>query len=147
MLKTTSFLTFFFALFSTFTLTSCEKEKVLANDAIPSEIKSYTSLHFPENEIVRVTRVYDDLRREYEVYLTASFYLEFNNRKEVICIEGVSPIPSTVLSIPVSNYLEDHYSGLTPMQWKLEDNHQEVKLSNDLIIEFDKSGNFLRESN
>ncbi|MEZ4800944.1 MAG: hypothetical protein R2809_14445 [Flavobacteriales bacterium] len=71
---------------------------------------------------MRVTRVYDDLRREYEVYLTASFYLEFNNRK-VICIEGVSPIPA-ISCFPFLYQITSKNITLDLMQWKLEDNHQ-----------------------
>lgn len=143
--KTTSLFTFFFALFSTFTLTSCEKEKVLSDGDIPSEIKSYASLHFPENNIVQASRVYDDLRKEYEVYLSESFYLEFNNRNDIIKVEGVNPIPTSVLSAPVNTYIEDHYSEDLVMRWKLEENRQVLKLSSGLSVVFDKSGNFLRE--
>ena len=80
-----------------FTLTSCEKEEVLPSTDLPSEITSYISTHFPNNSIVQVIKDRDGLTKTYDILLSESISLEFNRKKEIIDIDGVTQLPNSVI--------------------------------------------------
>jgi hypothetical protein len=128
-------------------LSSCEKEEVLPISEVPGEISSYVTVHFPDEEIVQASREFDDLKKVYEVYLTNSFYLEFNRQKEVVEIDGTSALPATVVPVTIQNYVSQNYPNQVVTDWELEDNHQQIELNTGITLEFSMTGSFLRIDN
>lgn len=127
-----------------FIFASCEKEKVVSENDIPANSKNYITTHFPDQKITQAIKEIDDLRTTYIVYLDNSVKLEFNKSGEIRKIEGNSELPDSVIPSQILTYVESNYPSEYIKKWELDDNRQEVKLSNGLDLEFDKNGNFLR---
>jgi len=111
---------------------------------LPSEIHTYLSTHFPEHPVQRVVLDREGLEVRFMVYLEEGFEVEFNRRREVKEIKGVLPLPLTVLSEPIREWLEANHPGVPVREWERERRYQEVELFDGTEIKFDLRGNFLR---
>jgi hypothetical protein len=126
-------------------LTSCEKETVLSQGDIPSEIKTYVSTHFPSQTILQVIKDRDGTELTYDVILSGNVTLEFNRKKEIIDISSNSKLPDSVIPEKILLYVNTNYPDNYITDWeKTGKKNQKIELDNKLELEFDKSGNFLR---
>ena len=130
-----------------FTLTSCDKEKVIPSTDLPSEITSYISTHFPNNSIVQAIKDRDGLTKTYDILLSESISLEFNRKKEIIDIDGVTQLPNSVIPEKILQYVTTNYPTNFITDWELDDKNQQVQLDNGLDLEFKMNGDFLRIDN
>ena len=126
---------------------SCDDEKALTDNDIPTEISTYVTTHFPSNSIIRVTEDKDGLKTSYDVVLSGNIKLEFNNRKEITDIDGSSQLPDSVIPQAIRDYVSENYPDNFITDWELEDNHQQVGLNNDIDLEFTMDGEFIRVDN
>jgi len=133
--------------FISFLLVSCEKEKVLLVSDTPAEITKYVSTHFPNNPIIQIIKDIDGLDITYDITLEGNFYLEFNRKKKIIDIEGLTKLPDSVIPLKLIEYVEANYPNNFVIGWELEDRNQQIKLDNDLELEFTMDGVFLRIEN
>lgn len=133
-----------FAFLVLFGLSSCDKEIVLAENKVPTEISSYLETHFSENKVLQVIKELDDLKKTYEVYLEGGFELEFNRKKEVISLKSQSGLPDSVIPGKILTYVQNNYPGTFIKEWELDDLGQEIRLDNKMELKFNKSGEFLR---
>ncbi len=123
---------------------SCKKEKVVSQNDLPTIANTYITTHFPDQTIRQVIKDMDNLKTTYDVILDNGAKLEFNKSGEIRKIEGNSKLPDSVIPSQILSYVQDNYATEFIKKWELEDNKQEVELSNGLDLEFDKNGNFLR---
>lgn len=123
---------------------SCEKEKIVSENDLPATSKNYITTHFPDQKIAQAIKEFDDLKKTYKVYLDNGVKLEFNRSGEIRKIEGNSKLPDSVIPSQILTYVTDNYPAEYIKKWELDDNRQEVELSNGLDLEFDRNGNFLR---
>jgi len=127
--------------------TSCDEEKGLSDNEIPTEISSYVTTHFPTHNIIRVTEDKDGTRKSYDVVLSGNIKLEFNSQKEITDIDSSSKLPDSVIPQAIRDYVSENYPDNFITDWELEDNHQQVGLNNDVDLEFTMDGGFLRVDN
>jgi hypothetical protein len=125
-------------------LSSCEKEKVIPTSELPTEIKDYVSTHFPNSSIVKSVKENDSFTKTYEILLEGNFKLEFNKKKEIIEIDGVSKLPDSVIPEKIRTYVFDNYPTNVITDWELEGKNQKIELDNDLALEFNMDGDFIR---
>lgn len=130
-----------------FIFASCEKEEILPDNKIPSEIITYTDTHFPENPIIQAVKDSEGWELTYDIILDGGFSLEFNREKEVTDIEGHSKLPDSVIPAEILSYVAKNYAENNIFGWELDDRNQEVKLDNGLELEFTMAGDFLRIDN
>jgi hypothetical protein len=130
-----------------FTLTSCDKEEVIAPADLPSEIATYIKTHFPDNTIVQIIKDRDGLTQSYEIILSESISLEFNRNKEIVDIDGTSQLPNSVIPEKILEYVATNYPTNFITDWELDDKNQQVQLDNGLDLEFNMAGEFLRIDN
>ena len=126
---------------------SCDEEKGLSDNEIPTEISSYVTTHFPTNNIIRVTEDKDGTRKSYDVVLSGNIKLEFNSQKEITDIDSSSRLPDSVIPQAIRDYASENYPDNFITDWELEDNHQQVGLNNDVDLEFTMDGEFIRVDN
>ena len=131
--------------------TSCDSnddDKVndvfLTNVEIPSEIKTYISIHFPANTIIRAEKETEFNEINYDIYLSESFNLEFNSEFDIIEIDGIIELPDSVIPQPILDYIAQNYTNNFITDWELEYNHQQVELNNNVELEFEINGVFIR---
>ncbi len=133
-----------FSLLIALTLTGCDKEKVINNDELPSEIKSYISTHFPNHTIVQVVKDKDGFTKTYDVNLSGNIQLEFNRKKEIIDIDSDTQLPDSVIPEKIRAYVSTNYPENVITDWELDDKNQQIELDNGIDLEFNMDGEFLR---
>ena len=129
---------------SAFLLVACDKEKVVQSDDLPANASGFISTHFAGKQILQVVKELDNLKTYYHVYLNNGTKLDFSRQGNIKEIEGTEAIPDTVIPVLILNYVHTHYSTAFIRGWEIDDATQEIKLSTNIELEFDKNGNFLR---
>jgi hypothetical protein len=125
-------------------LSACKKEKVIDDDDLPRDARDFISTHFSGITISQSVREWDDTRWKYEVYLNNGTKLEFNHKGEIEEISGNSALPDSALPPLLVSYVRTNYPAEYIRKWELESTKQEITLSNNVKLVFDKQGNFLR---
>lgn len=133
----------FLAIFLLF-FSSCENKKAVSESEIPTEITKFVSTHFPDNKIVQTIVEKEAFEKNYEIILDKNYSLEFNKNYEVTYIKGVSMLPESVIPASILEYVKANYPQSFIKKWELDDNRQKVELDNELELEFDKNGNFIK---
>jgi hypothetical protein len=142
-----SFIKTIFASVTLFLTISCEKEIITPSDDLPVEISTYLTIHFPKNTIVQVIKDLDGLTKTYDILLSENISLEFNRKKEVIAIDGVTQLPNSVIPEKILQYVNINYPTQFITDWELDIDNQQIELNNGLDLEFNKKGDFLRIDN
>ena len=135
---------FLMILLPSFLIMACNKEETIQPTDLPADASSYITTHYAGQQILQVVKERDDLRLYYFVYLNNGTKLEFNREGEIREIEGSTAIPATALPVLIVSYVETNYPGTFIKAWQIDDTSQDVELSNNSRLEFDKNGNFLR---
>ena len=129
---------------SAFLLVACDKEKVVQPDDLPANASGFISTHYAGKQVLQVVKELDNLKTYYHVYLDNGTKLDFSRQGNIKKIEGAGAIPDTVIPALILNYVDTNYPSEFIRGWEIDDATQDIKLSNDLKLEFDKNGNFLR---
>lgn len=124
--------------------TSCSEDKVIAQKDIPFEISSYIEEHFPEHEILQISKDENPLKSEYKIILSDNITLEFNGKNEVVEINSAEALPASVIPPNIKNYTQTNYPSSIITDWEKDNHRQQVKLDNHLELIFDQEGNFIR---
>lgn len=130
-----------------FLLSSCEKEQIISSSALPNEITTYITTHFPDNSILQVIKDKDGFTKTYDVTLSEGLSLEFNRKKEIIDIDGISELPSSVIPEKIRQYVTANYPDNVITDWEIDRKNQQIELDNGLDLEFNMKGEFLRIDN
>lgn len=125
-------------------LVACDKEKVVQSEELPADASGFIAAHYDGRQILQVVRELDNLKTYFHVYLDNGTKLDFSRKGEIIKIEGVEAIPDTVIPLLILDYVDMHYPNDFIRGWQIEGATQDIKLSTDIKLEFDKNGNFLR---
>lgn len=128
-----------------FAFSAYAQEQTLQKEEIPVEITNFIDQHFPSAEVVNAVKDKDEMEVSYEIELFGDIELEFNENKEIISIEGNSPLPESVIPAKLLEYVNAQYAGKKITGWELDDNQQKVELDDDTELVFDADGNFLHK--
>ena len=137
-------LLFFGLIVGLFSLSSCEKDTVVPENEIPTEIKSYLDTHFSDYPLMGIVKNLDGIELTYDVTLENGFFLQFDRYKNIEEIRGVLQIPDSAIPSKILSFVNQHYSGHFIIIWEEDDQNQDVTLSNQTKLEFNKDGEFLR---
>lgn len=132
------------AILSILFFSGCEKEEVIPEQNVPTEIKNYVSTHFPSCSISKAIKENDDNEEMYEISLSCDVKLEFNKQKEIIDIDGNTKLPDSVIPTNILSYVNSNYSTNFIIGWELQSGNQEVQLNNNIVLVFNVTGEFLR---
>lgn len=125
-------------------LSACKKEKVIDDNDLPRDARDFIATHFAGITISQSVREWDDTKWKYEVYLSNGTKLEFNHKGEIEEISGNSALPDSALPSLLVSYVRTNYPDEYIRKWELDSTTQEITLSNNVELVFDKQGNFLR---
>ena len=129
---------------SAFLFVACDKEKVVQADDLPANASGFVSTHYSGKQILQVVKELDNLKTYYHVYLNNGTKLDFSRQGNIKKIEGTEAIPNTVIPALILNYVHTNYPSAFIRSWHIDDTSQEIRLSTNEALEFDKNGNFLR---
>jgi hypothetical protein len=132
------------ALAGLFTCISCDKETIIDENGLPGNAASFISTHFSGIEVIQVVKDVDGFKKTFDVRLKNGTELEFKRDGSIKSIKGTGKLPDSAIPDKILTYVKTNYADHSIVEWELDDNRQEVKLSNGMELVFDKNGNFLR---
>lgn len=126
-------------------LQSCEKsDEIINQNDLPTTSQSFVASAFPEESVVRAEKDYDDGTYTYKVTLSDGTFIEFRKNGEWKDIENrTEGIPASALPTKIAEYVATNYPTAFVVEIE-KDRGYDVELSNDVDLDFDKEGNFVR---
>ncbi len=122
--------------------TQCNDDDNIDPKLLPEAAKVFLETHYP-NQTYTVEKDAENGQTVYEVDLKNGVEVEFTENGECIYVGGrTTEVPKAVLSSKIEDYIDENYSGVRVVEWEIEDNYQEVELSNNVELIFDLDGNF-----
>ncbi len=129
---------------------SCEYEKTISYDRLPSAAKSFVETYFSGVGVQRVEKEKDSGTKEYTVWLKDGTEIDFDSSGDWTSVETTfSAMPLGFLPSGVSAYIEANYSVDNVFGAEKEIGGYEVELSTtysaSVKLLFDYDGNFVRQ--
>ncbi len=123
-----------------------QDDKPLPLEQLPAAIHQFVSTHFPQLQITEAQKEVQGKKVEYEIELNDDVKLEFDGRCRIKEIESDNELPASVIPQRIANYVSTHHPGRIIRQWKRDGGYQKIELDNDVKLNFDRKGNFVRKS-
>ncbi|MDE5957623.1 MAG: PepSY-like domain-containing protein, partial [Muribaculaceae bacterium] len=84
--------------------------------------------------------------KDYEVVLNDGTEITFDSKGnwEEVEVGATMTVPAAFMPQPMRTYLSANFKGVNVVGLEKKRNGYEVKLANDIELEFDSAGNFLR---
>lgn len=130
-----------------FSLTSCnDHDQVIIQENLPNTSKTFLKTHFPDCQVLYVKMERDDFfGKEYDVKMNCGVEIDFNKQGEWTDVDcNMSQVPDAIVPAAILSYVKTNYPDAFITQISKERKGYDVELNNDLDLEFDKKGNFLR---
>ena len=123
-----------------------DNDKIITREELPEQAQMFLTKHF-ENADVLYAKAERDMGvvTSYDVVLDGNVKVEFNRSGEwtnVDCERG--QVPDSLLPQGVLDYVTKKFAKAYVVEIERGRIGYEVKLSNDLDLDFDKNGKFLR---
>ncbi|RYJ45773.1 PepSY-like domain-containing protein [Flavobacterium beibuense] len=121
-----------------------QERKITLND-LPPAAKTFISKNFPNQAPSYVIEDKDITETEYEVLMTGGTEIEFDAKGNCKEIDGNGyALPDSVLPKVITQYIHKNYKGQGVEKAEKKRWGYKVELLNDLELEFDNNGKFLR---
>ena len=136
----------FFALVCLFALsTQTFADRPVEKSQLPVKVQEFVKKHFPNVEISYAQKDNDWFDRELTVVLANGTKLEFTSKGEwldVDCERG--RVPESIIPAEIKKFISENHKNHYVKEIKKERRHYDVKLNNDLDMEFSLNGKLLR---
>ncbi len=123
-----------------------DNDKMITREELPEKVQMFLTQHFEGIEVLYAKADRDmGVVTSYDVVLKGDVKVEFNRSGDwtsVDCEKG--QVPNGVLPLGVLVYVGKRFAGAYVVEIEKGLRGYEVKLSNDIDLEFDKDGKFLR---
>ncbi len=123
-------------------LTACNHNDIpITKNELPKAAQTFIDTYFSQYEIATVLKDYN----EYEVKFTNGFDIEFDKKGEWTDVDcQMMPVPNGIVPSAIVTYVTSNYAQNFIVKISREHHGYDVELNNDLDLEFDKNGKFLR---
>lgn len=111
---------------------------------MPANIKTFLAKYYPKATVAKYESKNTRVGRKYEVKLNNGAEIDFDKNGNWEEISDKQGVPSALIPIKIKTYLDKKYKGVKVESIDMEKNKIKVELLNDIDLEFDKKGNFLR---
>jgi hypothetical protein len=112
---------------------------------LPAPAQSFLTTNFPNQAPAYIEEDKGMISTDYEVKLTGGTEIEFDGKGNWEEVDGnKTAIPTSVLPKTIATYLTANYKGQGVEKIELKKNGYKVELLNDVELEFDTNGKFLR---
>lgn len=123
-----------------------DNDKIIIREELPEQAQMFLTKHFAEVDVLYAKAERDmGVVTSYDVVLDGNVKVEFNRSGEwtsVDCERG--QVPDSLLPQGVLDYVKKKFAKAYVVEIERDRMGYEVKLSNDLDLDFDKNGKFLR---
>lgn len=120
-----------------------------AKKDLPQVASDFIEQHFTDATIEKAEKNdswYNfDKNEMYEVKLSNGIKLDFDKEGNITEIDGTVAIPQDVLPENIYTYVDENYTDAEIVSWEMDEDEQEVRLSDGTELEFDAEGNFIKE--
>ena len=110
-------------------------------DKLPQVAQQFIKTHFSTINVATIMQDYDS----YDVIFSNGYKIEFDrkgNWEEVDC--GTDAVPTAIIPANINNYVSKSFTENFIVDITKDRRKYNVELNNDIDLEFDKEGNFLR---
>jgi hypothetical protein len=123
-----------------------DNDKIITREELPEKAQIFLTKHFADVEILYAKAERDmGVITSYDVVLDGNVKVEFNRSGEWINVDCEhSQVPNSVLPQGVLDYVSNKFAKAYVVEIERGLMGYDVKLSNDLDLDFDKNGKFLR---
>ena len=123
-----------------------DNDKMITREELPEKAQVFIDKHFANVDVLYVKAERDmGIVTSYDVVLDGDVKIEFNRSGEWTSVDcGRSQVPNGVLPKGVLDYVTKRFAKAYVVEIEKDVMGYDVKLSNDLDLEFDKNGKFLR---
>lgn len=130
-------------------LQSCGRDdERIDYNKLPSTAQSFITSHYPNATVTSCEKDYDNWSHTYEVYLSDGTHIEFDKHGEWLDVENrVSGVAQSVVPAPIWDYVATHYASFFIVDIEKDTRGYDVELNNDLDLDFDSEGGFVRVDN
>lgn len=124
-----------------------DNDKIITREDLPEQAQMFLTKHFENADVLyaKAERDMGVVTSSYDVVLEGNVKVEFNRSGEwtsVDCERG--QVPDGLLPQGVLDYVTKKFAKAYVVEIERDRMGYEVKLSNDLDLDFDKNGKFLR---
>lgn len=112
---------------------------------LPQTAQTFVDTYFGQATIAFILKDREGLHYEYEVRLNDGSKIEFDqagNLEKVDC--KYKAIPDGIVPQPIATYVTSKHPQQFIVEYSIDRREQKVELNNEIEIEFDRAGNFLR---
>lgn len=127
-----------------FFISSCHKEKLISDSALPAGARNFIEAYYPGIAILEAKLIKNGTNKKYTAKLVNETNLEFAVDGNIRKIESENPLPEDFLGSSVKWYISTNYPSESALKWELTTNAQEVTLSSAVKLIFDRSGGFIK---
>ena len=137
-------------LFFALALTLCSvslsaRDQVISEQQLPAAAKTFVKQYFKNRTVSLAKKDVDFGSTTYDVVLNSGTKIEFNNKgewKEVDCAPAA--VPSALIPSAIASYVKANYANCKIVKIERDAAGYDIELSNDVDLQFDKQGNFVR---
>lgn len=140
------FKTFLLICFFMIGLQGFAQDSSITENELPLPAREFLSKNFSGKKLIRIEKDVDRNTTDYEVLLDDQTKIEFDqngNWKEVDSPNN-SAVPNGFIPEKIKKYLTENYPDQQISKIEKDSRKFEVELTNDLDLDFDLNGNFLR---
>jgi hypothetical protein len=123
-----------------------DNDKMITREELPEKVQLFLTKHFDNVEVLYAKAERDmGVITSYDVVLSGNVKVEFNRSGEWTNVDCEhSQVPNSILPQGVLDYVSTKFAKAYVVEIERGLMGYDVKLSNDLDLDFDKNGKFLR---
>lgn len=115
------------------------------NNDLPSSVQDFITQQYPNTSILKYeVKQAPIVGNRYEIKMNNGAELKFDKDGNWVEIKDKQGLNPNLLPASIVSYLNTHYKGVDVESIDKESDKIKVELVNDIDLEFDKNGNFLR---
>ena len=137
---------FFLALALTlFSVSLSARDEIISEQQLPAAAKTFVKQYFKNRTVSLAKKDVDPGSTSYDVVLNSGTKIEFNAKgewKEVDCAPAA--VPAALIPAAIAKYVKANYANLKIVKIEREATGYDIELYNDVDLQFDKQGNFVR---
>ena len=111
---------------------------------MPAKIKNFLATYYPKATVAKYEAKTTVAGKKYEVKLNNGAEIDFDKNGNWEEISDKQGVPSALIPSSIKTYLATNYKGVKVESIDKEKNKIKVDLINDIDLEFDQNGKFLR---
>lgn len=126
-------------------LTATAQDKIITEKELPARAQAFIKQHFSGIAVTRAVEDKEFFGSDYKAYLSNGVEIDFDDKGDWEEVENkTGAIPAALVPKTISTYLSKNYKGQKVTQIDKSRGGYEIKLANNIELEFDAKGNFVR---